>query len=339
MSFLWPVGLLALLLLPVGIALASVIERRRHRRLAGLGSLGQAGTPAGRGSRGRGAVGRIAGALLVLAFVVLGIAMGRPQATVALPTIEGTVILAFDVSASMAADDVKPSRLEVAKAAAKDFVSHAPPGVVIGIVAFSEAGAAVQAPTNDLVAVAASIDRLNPAQGTSLGQGILSALTAVARAESDTPADYYSNLSPAPTPTAAPVPPGSHGSALVIVFSDGESNAPPDPTAAAQDAADRGIRVDTVGVGTAAGTDIQLNGFTVHTQLDEAALRAVADTTKGTYFTPDDGAGLQAIFGAVSPLLVMKSQPIEVTGLVAISGSLLLAVASFISLAWLGRLP
>lgn len=335
MSFLWPAGLLALLLVPVGIALASVIDRRRRRRLAGLGGLGRSGTAA----TGRGAVGRIAGALLVLAFVVLGIAMGRPQATVALPTVEGTVILAFDVSASMAADDVKPSRLEVAKAAAKDLVSHAPPGVVIGIVAFSEAGAAVQAPTNDLVAVAASIDRLNPAQGTSLGQGILSALTAVARAESDTPADYYSNRSPAPTPTAAPVPPGSHGSALVIVFSDGESNAPPDPTVAAQAAADRGIRVDTVGVGTAAGTDIQLNGFTVHTQLDEATLHAVADTTKGTYFVPDDSAGMQAIFGAVSPLLVMKSQPIEVTGLVALSGSLLLAVASFVSLAWLGRLP
>jgi Ca-activated chloride channel family protein len=334
MSFLWPVGLLALLLVPIGAGLASVIERRRRRRLAGLGSLGRPNTTPGRRS-----VGRVTGTLLVFAFVLLGIAMGRPQATVAQPTIEGTVILAFDVSASMAATDVQPSRLEVAKAAAKDFVSHAPPGVVIGIVAFSEAGAAVQPPTNDLVAVSASIDRLNPAQGTSVGQGILAALAAVARAESDTPADYYSNRSPAPTPTPAPVPPGSHGSALVVLFSDGESNAPPDPATAAQAAANLGIRVDTVGIGTASGIDIKLDGFSVHTQLDDTTLRAVADATDGTYFTPADTAGLDAVFGAVSPLLVMKSQPIEITGLVAVSGLLLLGVASLISLAWLGRLP
>jgi Ca-activated chloride channel family protein len=334
MSFLWPVGLLALLLVPIGAGLASVIERQRRRRLAGLGSLGRPGATGGRRS-----AGRVAGTLLLLAFVLLGIAMGRPQATVAQPTIEGTVILAFDVSASMAATDVEPSRLEAAKAVAKDFVSHAPPGVVIGIVAFSEAGAAVQPPTNDLVAVSASIDRLEPAQGTSLGQGILAALTAVARAESDTPADYYSNRSPAPTPTPAPVPPGSHGSALVVLFSDGESNAPPDPATAAQAAANLGIRVDTVGIGTANGIDIKLDGFSVHTQLDDTALRAVADATDGTYFTPDDTAGLQAVFGAVSPLLVLKSQPIEITGLVAVSGLLLLGVASLISLAWLGRLP
>jgi Ca-activated chloride channel family protein len=334
MSFLWPVGLLALLVLPVGAALAAGIERRRRRRLHGLGSLARAEVPAGRAL-----VRRVSRTLLVLAFVLFGVAMARPAATVSLPKIEGTVILAFDVSASMAADDVAPTRLDVAKAEAKDFVSHAPPGVVIGMVAFSEAGASVQVPTSDLVAVSASIDRLNPAQGTSLGQGILAALQAVARAEGDTPADYYSNLTPAPTPTAKPVPAGSHGSALVVVFSDGESNAAPDPATAAQAAANLGIRVDTVGVGTATGTDVQLNGFTVHTQLDETTLRAVADTTHGTYFAPDDTDGLQDVFGAVSPLLVLKSEPMEITGLVALAGLVLLVTAALLSLAVVGRLP
>jgi Ca-activated chloride channel family protein len=345
MSFLWPVGLVAILLVPLGLMLGRAIEQRRRRRLVALGGLGLpralAATGAGASIAGRtsGLRHRLPAALFVIGFLVLGVALARPQASVALPQVEGTVILAFDVSASMAADDLKPTRMDAAKAAAKDFVSHAPPGVVIGIVAFSDAGVAVQVPTSDQVALNASIDRLNPAHGTSLGRGILAALTAVARAESGTPSDYYSNRSPDPNPTAAPVAPGSHGSAVVVLFSDGENNESPDPIAAAQTAADSGIRIDTVGIGSAAGTTVDLDGFKVHTQLDAATLQQVSQITKGTYYGADQVTTLRSIYSDVGSLLVTKNRTIEVTGLLAGGAAILFLAGALLSFAWLGRLP
>jgi Ca-activated chloride channel homolog len=339
-SFIWPPGLVAVLLVPLGVLLYLEIERRRRRRVAAFGDLGlAAGAGSGPAHRGLRLRGRVPAVLFIVAFVVLTVALARPQATVSLPAVEGTVILAFDVSGSMAADDLKPTRLDAAKAAAKDFVAHAPAGVVIGIVAFSDAGISIQVPTNDPVTLAASIDRLSPAHGTSLGQGILASLAAVSQAEADTPADYYSNRSPAPSSTFTPVPPGSHASALVVLLTDGENNESPDPIAAAQAAADRGIRIDTVGIGSAAGTTIDLNGFKVHTQLDAATLQQVAEMTKGTYFAPEDVANLRSIYGGVDTFLVTKSQQIEITGLLAGAGALLLLVGALASLAWLGRVP
>jgi Ca-activated chloride channel family protein len=342
-SFLWPLGLVAMLLVPLGLVLGRAIERRRGRRLFALGSLGLPREAAGGAAPGARRAGtmryRVPAALFVIGFLVLGVALARPQASVSLPQVEGTVILAFDVSASMAADDLKPTRMDAAKAAAKDFVTHAPAGVVIGIVAFSDAGIAVQVPTADQVALAASIDRLNPAHGTSLGQGILASLAAVAHAESDTPPDYYSNRSPAPIASPAPVAPGSHGSAVVVLFSDGENNESPDPIAAAQTAADTGIRIDTIGIGSAAGATVDLNGFKVHTQLDAAMLQQVAQITKGTYYGASDVAGLRSIYSDVGSLLVTKSRQIEVTGLLAGAAAIVFLAGALLSFAWLGRLP
>jgi Ca-activated chloride channel family protein len=346
MSFLWPIGLVAILLVPLGLVLGRAIEQRRRRRLVGLGGLGLPSAAAASGgagaSIGRRATGlryRIPAALFVIGFLVLGVASARPEASVSLPQVEGTVILAFDVSASMSADDLKPTRMDAAKAAAKDFVSHAPPGVVIGIVAFSDAGVAVQVPTSDEVALLASIDRLNPAHGTSLGQGILAALAAVAHAESGTPPDYYSNRSPDPNPTTPPVAPGSHDSAVVVLFTDGENNESPDPIAAAQTAADSGIRIDTVGIGSAAGTTVDLDGFKVHTQLDAATLQQVSQITKGTYYGADEVTSLRSIYSDVGSLLVTKSREIEVTGLLAGGAAVLFLAGALLSFAWLGRLP
>ena len=349
MSFLWPAGLVAVALVPLGLMLGRVIEQRRRRRLVGLGGLGlprESAATAGAGAPiARRAIGlrhRVPAVLFVIGFLVLGVALARPQASVSLPQIEGTVILAFDVSASMAADDLKPTRMDAAKAAAKDFLSHAPPGVVIGIVAFSDAGVAVQVPTSDEVALVASIDRLNPAHGTSLGQGILAAIAAVAHAESDTPPDYYSNRSPDPNPTTAPiapVAPGSHDSAVVVLFTDGENNESPDPIAAAQTAADSGIRIDTVGIGSAAGTTVDLDGFKVHTQLDAATLQQVSQITRGTYYGADEVTSLRSIYSDVGSLLVTKSREIEVTGLLAGGAAILFLAGALVSFAWLGRLP
>ena len=337
MSFIWPPGLLALLLIPLGIFVARSIERSRARRIAAVGGLGLPSAGAPPSDRAR-RLAAVPGALFTLAFSVLAVALARPEATVPMPVVEGTVILVFDVSASMLATDVDPTRIDVAKAAAKDFVTHAPSGIVVGIVAFSDAGISVQVPTNDQLALGAAIERLTAAHGTSLGQGILAALTAIEKAESGTPPEYYSNRSPAPTTEVAPVPPGSHGSARIVVLSDGENNEEPDPLGAAQAAADGGVPIDAVGVGTEAGTTLDLDGFAVHTRLEADMLRAVADTTAGTYFTATDPTAIRSIYSDVGSLLLVRQREIEVTGLLGGLGVLLLLAGALASFAWRGRL-
>ena len=333
MTFLWPPALLAIALVPLGVLIARRIDDRRRRRLAGLGGLGRAAV----GSGGRG-VDRLARACVVAAFVAFAVALARPQATVSVPRIEGTVVLTFDVSGSMAADDVAPTRMETAKAAAKALVEQRPAGVVIGVVAFSDGGLAVQTPTDETARVVAAIDRLAPSRGTSVGQGILATLGAIERAESDTPSSYYSNRSAPPGEAPAPVAPGSHEAAAIVLFSDGENNERPEPLPAAQAAADRGIRIVTVGIGTTAGTTLDLDGFRVQTRLEEEALRQVADLTAGTYRA---AAGLEpaAVYDGLARNLVARDEGLELTAVVGAIGLLFLIVGAVLSLARSGRLP
>jgi Ca-activated chloride channel family protein len=336
MTFLWPQLLLAILLLPIGLVVYRAVERRRRRTMTDVGlGLGPGSTR--RTTRRRRA--NIPGVLFVAGLAVLLVALARPQATVSLPQSEGTVILAFDVSESMAADDLKPSRMAAAKAATTAFVQDMPPGVVVGIVAFSDAGLSVQAPTNDQGAILSAINRLSPERGTSLGRGILAALSAIKAAENPPPIDYYSSRSPAPTASPAPVAAGSDSSALIILLTDGENTQPPDPATAAKAAANRGVKIDTIGIGTAAGTTLKVGGFSVHTQLDQAALQQVATTTGGTYFAADDAQSLSNVYADLGSRLVVKPQMIEVTALFAGGGTVLLVLGAFASLAWLGRLP
>lgn len=333
MTFLWPAALLALGLVPLGILGARAIDRRRRLRLAGLGGLGRA---AG-GTAGRRA-DRLAAACIVGAFVVFAIALGRPQATISVPRIEGTVVLTFDVSGSMAADDVAPTRMESAKAAARTIVEQRPAGVVVGVVAFSDGGLSVQTPTAETGRVLQAIDRLAPSRGTSVGQGILASIGAIEKAESDTPADYYSNRSAAPDATPEAVPPGSHAAAAIVLFSDGENNERPDPLAAAQTAADRGIRIVTVGVGTAAGATLDLDGFRVRTRLEEDALRQVAGLTAGVYH-PAAEVSPAAVYDGLARDLVLRDEGLELTAAVAALGLVLLIGGAVVSLARSGRLP
>jgi Ca-activated chloride channel family protein len=251
------------------------------------------------------------------------------------------VVLAFDVSGSMAATDQSPTRMDVAKALATDFVQHQPPGIAIGIVAFSDSGIAVQPPSIDQAEVLAAIKQLGPQKGTALGQGLQAALHLVAIAEAGSSVDYYTNASPAPsaTPTPAPVPPGSHASAAVVLLTDGENNENPDPLTIAQQAADLGIRVDTVAVGTAQGADLDLNGFHVHSQLNEGLLQQIATLTAGTYFGTEATGTLTDVFAAIQPKLTVQPQTIELTGIAAGAALALLAVGVVASLVLLGRMP
>src|SRR5512142_2106038 len=177
MSFIWPPALLLLLLVPLGIALYRNLDRRQRR---GLEAFGARATEAAGASRDSTPVRRRLPAVLIVAGLVILLAgLARPQGTVALPRQEGAVILAMDVSGSMAATDVSPTRIAAAKAAAKDFVERQPLSVAIGVVAFSDAGLTVQQPTNDQAAVIAAIDRLAPKKGTAVGAGILASLDAI----------------------------------------------------------------------------------------------------------------------------------------------------------------
>jgi Ca-activated chloride channel family protein len=173
-SFIWPPLLASLLLIPAGLLVHRRIDRDRRRRAAALGAVGGVGSAAaGPASPGRTLRlrDRIPAALVLVALAVLAVALARPQAAVPIPRAEGTVILTFDVSASMAATDVEPSRMELAKAVARATVDQLPDGVVIGVVAFSDAGLSVQVPTGDRAAVTAAIDRLAPALGGHLARG------------------------------------------------------------------------------------------------------------------------------------------------------------------------
>jgi Ca-activated chloride channel homolog len=339
MSFIWPPMLLSLALIPIGLLLYRILDGRRRRRLAAYG----AGLAQGAGRR-PGFRSRVPAALLLLGLVVMSVALARPQAVVSLPRQEGTVILAFDVSASMAATDLAPTRIAAAKAAAKDFVARQPSSITIGVVAFSDSGVSVQAPTNDQATVLAAIDRLTPQRGTSVAQGILASLKVIAAAEAGPfSGDYYTNQTPGASPTIAPtptpMPPGVHAPAVIILLSDGENNENPDPAAAAQAAADQGVRIYTVGIGSAAGTTVTVEGFQVFTQLDEATLQGISDTTGGTYYAATDAQQLRSVYDNIDTQVVLQPQMTEITSLLAGMSLLLLFAGAMTSLLWLGRLP
>ncbi len=336
MTFAWPFLLLAMPLVLAGAVILWLLDRRRSKRAAVFGHLRLAGSTPRRQVAVR---RRIIAAFYLAGLLVLAFAMARPQSVVRLPVSEGTVILAFDVSGSMAADDLKPTRMEAAKTAAKDFVNRQPRSVVIGVIAFSDSGFSVQTPSNDQAAVLAAIDRLVPQRGTSLGRGILDSLQAIAVSESDEAAGFYSNRSAAPTVEPTPVPPGTHTSAAIVLLTDGENNERPDPIEAAQAAADRGIRIYPIGIGSPEGADIKVQGFTNHSQLDAEMLEQIAQVTGGQYYDAQSGAQLQAIYDELDPQVTLKLQSTELTSILAGFGLALLLIGALTSLAWTGRLP
>lgn len=331
MSFFWPSMLYLLVLIPIFVWLYFRLQGRRRKAIEKYGSLGFVQES----GHGPGMRRHLPPMLFLISLTVLTLALARPKTVLSLPRIEGTVVLVFDVSGSMAAEDMNPNRLEAAKVAAINFVKRQPPSMQIGVVAFSEGGLAVQSPTNDQETILSSIERLSPQRGTSVGNGILSALDAIAAsngASAQTPAD------PAlATPT--PVPSGMYSSAVIVLLTDGENNMSPDPLAAAQAAADLGVRIHSIGIGSPVGTILEVNGFTVFTKLDEPTLQLVSQMTGGTYFNATNEAELETIYKNIDPQLVIKEEEMEVTSIFAGVGILTLLVGGMISLLWFSRLP
>lgn len=332
MSFIWPIMFLLLPILPAFVAVYLLLYLRRRQAAARYGKMGLQ-QPRG------GLLRHIPAVFFLLALAILIFALARPKAVVSVPRVVGTVILAFDVSGSMAADDLKPTRMEAAKAAAANFVERQPRTVQIGVVAFSDSGISVQAPTNDKDAVQAAIKRLAPERGTSLGNGMLASLKTIADAANPPSNRYYTNLTPAPTPSPTAVPKGIYTPGMIVLLTDGENNENPDPLEVAQVAADRGIRIYTVGVGSITGTTVKLEGFTVHTQLDEELLKQISDVTDGTYYNAGDEEQLLQIYDTIGTQLIVKSEETEITSVFAGASIFVMLVGAALSLLWFGRLP
>jgi Ca-activated chloride channel family protein len=331
MSFIWPAMLFSLLLMPPIVGLYLRMQRRR-RQLA----LSYGGGGPGQGKDRR---RHIPAAMLMVGLALLLFALARPQMVVTLPRMQGTVILAFDVSGSMAANDLKPTRLEAAKVAALAFLQHQPASVLIGVVAFSDNGFTVQVPTNDQETIITTINRLAPESGTSVGSGILASLSLLASLDTEPAPRLYTNVTPMPTPTPTPVPAGTVTGAAIVLLTDGENNESPDPLDAAQAAADRGVRIYTVGIGSAAGTTLEVEGFSVHTQLDAEMLQQVSQLTGGAYYSAENAQDLRTIYEKLNPQLVIKAEKMEVTAILAGVSIVVLLIGAALSLLWFGRMP
>jgi len=338
MDLIWPFMLWLLLAVPVLIAIYVWVQRRRHRYALRYASLSLVRDVLGRGP---GIRRHIPPALFLIGLAAMIVALARPVAIVTLPAQEGTIILAIDVSGSMFADDMQPNRIEAAKAAARAFVERQPQSVQIGVVSFSDNAFVVQAPTTNQDAVIAAINRLSPQRGTAIGRGLIVSLEAIF----ETPGGDGSGIvwesrpfsTPIPTPT--PVPKGVYTPAVIILLTDGENNQGPSPVEVAEQAAWRGVRVHTIGVGSPEGTILRIQGRAIRTRLDEATLRRVAEITTGNYYNASNENDLRAVYENLGTRLVMRTERTEITALLTGLAVVLSLAAGTLSLLWFNRLP
>jgi Ca-activated chloride channel family protein len=277
---------------------------------------------------------------------VLLLASARPTAVIALPLSQRTIMLAMDVSGSMRAEDVKPNRLVASQEAAKAFVKALPRDVKVGVVAFAGTAAVVQAPTTSRDDVVAAIDRFQLQRATATGSGIILSL-ATLFPEHDIEISHITGQrrfpgkevlgSEADKPKFTPVEPGSYSSAAIIMLTDGQRTTGPDPLDAAKMAAERGVRVYTVGIGTTQGEVIGFEGWSMRVRLDEATLKEIASRTLGEYFYAGTAEDLMKVYESLSAKLVVERKETELSALFAALGALLALLSAGLSVAWFGR--
>jgi Ca-activated chloride channel family protein len=342
MTFIWPSALLLLLVVPVLALLYVLAQRRRDRYALRYANLSLIREAIGKGPGWR---RHVPPSIFLLALAFMSVAVARPQAVVAVPSQEGTVILAIDVSGSMLAEDMKPNRMEAAKVAARAFVEKQSESVRIGVVAFSTDASIVQSPTTDKSLAIAAINRLRPQRATAIGRGLLISLDAIFEgSEEELPSSIIQRQEPggAPRPTATPLPDylrGQHSSASIVLLSDGQNNQFPAPLDVVDQAVSRGVRVYTIGVGTPAGAIVRLQGRSVRTALDETTLRRIAELTEGEYFNASTEEDLTAIYENLTTQLVIRQEKTEVTAFLTLVAAMLALVAGSLSLLWFNRLP
>jgi Ca-activated chloride channel homolog len=316
MRFSSPWWLILGVLVVAALAAGAVVLSRRR-----AAALTAAGLSAG-GTRRPLGLWLSIGGLAVLALAIAG-----PAASVPVTRAAGTVIVAMDVSNSMAATDVAPTRLAAAKQAATAFIDAQPDSVDVGVVAFQNGGLTTDRPSADHEAAATAVDRLNVAGGTSLANAILTSLSAITGKKVVVGKDG----------TVADL--GFWPSATIVLFSDGEDKASADATAAAATAAQKaGVHVETVGVGTAAGGTVTVDGFRIHTSLDEDTLKTVAATSSGSYHPASDAAELDGIASTIDLRLTTHREDLPLAGAFTGFAILLLAAGAVLTVLRTGRL-
>lgn len=355
MTFIWMEMLWLLLLVPILIGLYVLMLRRRKRTAVRYASLAMVKQALGKGPGWR---RHLPPALLLIAIAVLILAVARPAAVVTLASSRATIILAVDVSGSMRAADVPPSRIVAARNAARQFIADQPADVQIGVVAFASAAYLVQTPTIDRTALYQAIDRFQTRRGTAVGAGVLTSLATIfpdedfetlqndprpgAPAGDARPPGYRSQPLDGQTaaeekPEHIPVEPGSYRNAVVILLSDGATTTGPDPIQAGQTAADYGVRVFTVGFGSPSGDVVDYEGRRMRTQPDIETLKTIARTTDAQFFEAQSSDDLTRVYKSLSAKLVSEKKLTEISFIFAGIGALFALLAGTLSLLWFGR--
>ena len=342
MTFQWPQFLWLLLLVPLLVLLYVWLLRRRRRGTVRLASLAVAREALGKGPGWR---RHVPPALLLLAIAAGLFAASRPMAVITLPLAQRTILLAMDVSGSMRAEDVKPNRLKASQDAAKAFIAALPRDVRVGIVSFAGTAAVVQAPTVSREDLVAAIDRFQLQRGTATGSGIVLSLATLFPDDDIEIAHITGQRSmprmlgdPPKKKETQPVEPGSYTSAAIIMLTDGQRTTGPDPLDAAKMAAERGVRVYTVGIGTTSGEIIGFEGWSMRVRLDEETLKNVALMTQGQYFYAGTAQDLLQVYESLSSKLVVERKETEISAVFAVVGALLAALAAGLSVFWFGRI-
>jgi Ca-activated chloride channel homolog len=351
MDLLWPGFLLLLVLIPLLLGIYIWILRRRKRFTVRYSSLSLVHEALPRQSRWR---RHIPFALFLLALTSLIFALVRPVAIFTTPAADRTIILTMDVSRSMCSTDVLPNRLEAAKKAAISFIQRQAGRTQIGVVAFAGFAAIVQPPTNDQELLLDAVQNLLTARRTAIGGGILKSIDAIAEIDKSIAPSAF-DPSTGTQPTA--VPKGAYAPSIIVLLTDGVSNSGPSPLSAAQQAADRGIRVYTIGYGTADAEGVpncnpgapQNNdqfffgggnfgggggGGGFRRGIDEETLRKIADMTGGKYYSAESSNDLETIFRSLPTDLITKHETMEISVFFAMLGALLLGLSLVLSFLW-----
>ena len=346
-TFMWPQFLWLLLAVPL-LVLAYVWLLRRKKKLAlRYASLSIVKEAMGAGMHWRRHVPPV---LFLLAISAMLFAASRPFAVISLPSTQETIILAMDVSGSMRATDVKPNRLVASQEAAKAFLAELPRSVRVGIVAFAGSASVVQPPTLSREDLAAAIDKFQLQRATAIGSAIVVSLSEIFPDEGiDLTALTFGSGRPRgipidqvqpknPKKEFVPVAPGSYNSAAIILLTDGQRTTGVDTLEAAKMAADRGVRIYTVGVGTIEGETIGFEGWSMRVRLDEPTLKAVAQQTQAEYFYAGTAENLKKVYEKLSSRLTVEKKETEISGLLALLASILAITSAALSLLWFNRI-
>lgn len=351
--FVWPEALWLLLALPLMLGLYLLALRRRKKttlRYASLLVVRAAISPHQSLRR------HLPPALFFIAVALGLLGLARPMASIALPTESMTVLLAMDVSRSMLAADMAPNRIAAAQAAVKDFVESKPHKLRVGIVSFAGAAAVVQTPTTVREELIQAVERFELQRGTATGAGLLLALAQLLpdagidvesgifdknfsrQGADDAPLERRRKDKQASKDVVI-VPPGSYTGGVIVLLSDGRRTTGPDPLAVAKLAADKGVRVYTVGFGTKEGAEIPgMEGYSWFARLDEEALKGVAAITGAEYFHAGNPEDLKKVYANLSSKLSLEARETEVGALLAGMMALLLLAAGSLSMRWFHRM-